>query len=220
MSTETQNELDVLCHRIGLALVTWQDVEDAHFRMFFKLLGAPDYSVASLVYHHTESFEGRHTMVGRLIEHSLKGKPRLRKLWSNEKGGLQKDVKEANRNRNKLAHYSHDFTVSCVEEMNDGSVTITFSDPRLQPSPYNMVSRLLGRTPDKEEHSLNAISVLGYTHNFAALARRLNDFCLELPDAVPNPNLQQKLGVPPKYLLRGKRARPPVKLGDIEDDPA
>jgi hypothetical protein len=147
------DEFDVLCRQIGLALITWQDVETAHFRIFFKLLGAPEYSLASIVYHQNESFDARHTMVLRLVQHSLKGQPELLKLWDDGKIGLYKNVKDANLNRNKLAHYTHEFMVSSIEKADDGGAIVRFDQPRLQPSPYNMVSRLLGRTPEGRPQS-------------------------------------------------------------------
>jgi hypothetical protein len=30
-----------LCYRIGLALVTWQRVEDVHFKIFLRMLNVP-----------------------------------------------------------------------------------------------------------------------------------------------------------------------------------
>jgi hypothetical protein len=212
------DDFDFLCRQIGLALMTWQDVEIAHFRIFFKLVGAPTFEIASIVYHHTESFEGRHNMVLRLIEHSLKKEDELRKLWEDGKVGLYKNVKDANLNRNKLAHYSYDFMISSVEEMDNGEVVVTFGDPRLQPSPYNMISRLLGRTPDKEAHNLSAATIQTYISDFVKLARRLNEFWEKLPHPVSNPNLQQALGPPPKHLLRRRLTRLPINLGNTGDD--
>jgi hypothetical protein len=184
------DEFDVLCRQIGLALITWQGVESAHFRIFFKLIGAPEYSLASIVYHQNESFDARHTMVGRLVQHSLKGQqPELLKLWDDGKIGLYKNVKDANLNRNKLAHYTHEFMASSIENADDGGVIVTFDQSRLQPSPYNMVSRLLGRTPDKDDHNLSADTLQTYVTEFAKLVVRLDEFCEKLPHPLPNPNL-------------------------------
>ncbi len=189
---ESRDQFSALCQQIGMALVTWQEVENAHFRIFHRLLGEPQFSIASIVYHHTESFEARHKMVGLLIQHSLKDKePALRKMWSNEKGGLQKDVRDANLNRNKLAHYSHDQAVSSVEKTDDGEVVVKFSEPRLQPSPYNEVSRLLGRTPDRDEHNLSVVGIQNYIADFVTLTRRLDEFWERLPHRLSGPSLEQ-----------------------------
>ncbi len=204
------DEFDVLCRQIGLALITWQDVETAHFRIFFKLLGAPEYSLASIVYHQNESFDARHTMVGRLVQHSLKGQPELLKLWDDGKIGLYKNVKDATLNRNKLAHYTHEFMVSSIEMADDGGAIVRFDQPRLQPSPYNMVSRLLGRTPDKDDHNLSAATLQTYVTEFVKLVGRLDEFWAKLPHPLPNPNLEQVLGPPPRHIIRRQRQRRPT----------
>jgi hypothetical protein len=129
-------------------------------------------------------------MVGRLVQHSLKGQqPELLKLWDDGKMGLYKNVKDANLNRNKLAHYTHEFMASSIENADDGGVIVTFDQSRLQPSPYNMVSRLLGRTPDKDDHNLSADTLQTYVTEFAKLVGRLDEFCEMLPHPLPNPNL-------------------------------
>jgi hypothetical protein len=107
---------------------------------------------------------------------------------------------------------------SSVEKMDDGDVIVRFGEPRLQPSPYNMISRLLGRTPDRDEHNLSAATVQTYISDFVKLARRLDEFWAKLPAAVPNPNLQQLLGPPPKHLLRQRSTRSPINLGNMGDD--
>src|SRR5450631_3831401 len=97
-------EFEDLCYHVGLAMITWQSVEDVHFKLFFKMLGAPKYEVASIVYYSTESFQGRHKMVSLMTSFFLQSK-KDKTEWSNTTGGLQKEIKEANENRNKLAHY-------------------------------------------------------------------------------------------------------------------
>jgi hypothetical protein len=53
VESEEFREFQALCYHIGLALVTWQDVEEAHFKLFFKVIGAPNAEIASLAYHAT-----------------------------------------------------------------------------------------------------------------------------------------------------------------------
>jgi len=43
--------------------------------------------------------------------------------------------------------------------LDNGDVIVKFGEPRLQPSPYNMVSRLFGNTLDNDEHNLSAATV-------------------------------------------------------------
>ena len=49
------SEFQNLCFHMGLTLAVWQRVEDAHFRLFHKLIGAPNSDLSSIVYHSTES---------------------------------------------------------------------------------------------------------------------------------------------------------------------
>jgi hypothetical protein len=51
-----QEEFKNLCYFMGLSLVMWQQVEEEHFRLFVKMLGAPQKEICSIVYYSTESF--------------------------------------------------------------------------------------------------------------------------------------------------------------------
>jgi cytochrome b561 len=81
------------CYHIGLALVTWQHVENAHFKLFLRMLGVPLSGVSSVVYYSAENFESRHKMVSRMAVYFLEGRTfnKQRSEWQE----LDKDINHA-----------------------------------------------------------------------------------------------------------------------------
>jgi hypothetical protein len=73
ISAETREDFKSICSAIGSALILWQDVEDAHFRLFVKMLGAPREEICSAVYYSVQSFEARYKIVGRMAHFFLEG---------------------------------------------------------------------------------------------------------------------------------------------------
>jgi|SRR6202051_815190 len=196
------DELQDFCYHMGLALVTWQDVEEAHFKLFFKLIGAPNAEIASLAYHSTESFAARHVMVGRMMDSFLRNTTQdenVKKAWPNA-DGLNKRLKDAYLNRNKLAHYSRKIDMVSTQHLEGGGMMFKFSGSRLQASAYNSVSRVLGYTPDKPEHNLNIFTLINYTEEFRQLATDLDNFQGSLKSWPLEPDLLRTLGLPPRYL--------------------
>jgi hypothetical protein len=196
-----------LCDALGFAFLTWQDVEKAHFKLFLRMLGAPQWEVCSAAYYSVESFAARHSMVGRMAYFFMQGDKfkSQRKIWCGEGGGLQKEIKDANENRNKLAHYGMDFDIlDHGEEQPDGSYRFQLSPPRLQPVDTNLVARLAGHTPDKPEYNLSADEIRGYATGFAALGVQLNQFqeSLSLPAPQLGLGLLQMLSPPRDPLYR------------------
>jgi hypothetical protein len=51
---------------MGLALSQWQDVENIHYLLFFKLLDAPTPEICSVIYFGIPTFESRRVMVDRV----------------------------------------------------------------------------------------------------------------------------------------------------------
>jgi hypothetical protein len=167
--------------KMGQALAYWQGVESAHFRLFRRMVGA-DEAVCSIIYFSTESFEARRKMMHRVAEHFLKNakfKSSLRYQW----GCLNKDLKDANEERNKVAHYSIQHEVEAQTEMPDGGLEITFGPPRLRPSAYNLVSALEGKTPDKDEHNLSAAEVVSFIDKFISLEKRIIELYVNISRA-------------------------------------
>jgi hypothetical protein len=180
------DDFRALCHAIGAAFFMWQDVEKAHFNLFLRMLGSPQWEVCAAAYYSIESFAARHTMVGRMAHYFMQEDrfKKHREQWSGLGGGLAKELKDANDNRNKLAHYNLNWDVIKVtENPEDGSVVVEFGPPSLQPLDKDLVSKLIGRTPDKPEHNLTRVQVVEYSQQFVDLGKRLEDFqeSLNLP---------------------------------------
>ncbi len=210
--SSSPSEFEDLAYHIGTGLIIWQHVEVMHFALFMKMLGAPQAELASIVYYSTESFEGRHRMISKMVDLSLKDKAhkKLRADWNSADGELQKDLKDGNDNRNKLAHYGIEHDVIGEKDLPDGSIEFEFGAPRLRPSPYNLVSELLGRTADKPEHDLSPTEIRKYILDFRHLVIRLDKFTESLP--FPKPRLgevllQQFSHLPP-MLTKASHRRP------------
>src|SRR5262249_33171002 len=118
--------------------------------------------------HATESFDARRIMVDRVVRARLTSKED-NKEWDE----IGKLLKDGNGNRNKIAHYTIEYDVVEQKELPDGGAEFVFGQPRLQPSPFNEVSRLLGRTADKEGHNINPGELRSYIANFIKLCDRL-----------------------------------------------
>jgi len=112
-----RNDFNDLCYYIGLALVTWQRVEEVHFKIFCAFLGVPQSQIASAAYYSTESFAARNTMLNNMAQYFFRPLPELlpgntlkkfKDLYS-QWLKLHKLLKDTNDNRNKLAHYTADF---------------------------------------------------------------------------------------------------------------
>jgi hypothetical protein len=197
-----------LCLALGQAIVAWQDVEDAHFRLFFRMLGATNIDIAAIVYYNTESFDGRRRMVDNMVKVVLTKKEHkaLRSAWASNHGGLQKEIKDANDNRNKLAHYSLETDTAATMEPETEIVEVRISSPRLHPSVYNVVSHLLGRTPDQPAHNLGVSEVRSFASEFRSLAKKMGAFHDQLPVPTdPNSTLWQR-GLPPRHLVHRRRS--------------
>jgi len=203
--------------RVGIALVAWQSVEEVHFRLFCKLLGLKPSYMMSIVYFSTENFDARRILVGRMAQQFLKDEKftaQNRSDWNE----IDKDLKTANLNRNKFAHYTieHDFIKTSDHPDKEGWFTIEFGPYRLRPSTYNKVSELLGRTHINPEHNLSPDAVDDYTRSFNALAQRVADFTFDLDSPYSG-------DIPPGSSLRGPRIQPvqpppPLKLGPQEPE--
>ncbi len=185
---ETQENFRELCYHIGLALVTWQRVEELHFHIFGRFLGVPLGQIASAAYHSTESFEARNTMLNNMAQYFLSPIPELlprqtlkqfkelRVQWQ----ALHKLLKDANLNRNKLAHYTVDYDLINMRTVEGGAVVFDVTPHTLRPGPLNFVSRLLGRTKDKPEHNLGVVQLRQYVVEFRQAEQATAAFLLEL----------------------------------------
>jgi hypothetical protein len=92
-------DLRDLCAFMGMGLVSWQKVEDAHYLLFVKLIAAPKQEVCSVLYFSPPSFESRRVMVDRLAQVAISD-AKVLKTWSK----LNKDLGLQASNRGVLAH--------------------------------------------------------------------------------------------------------------------
>jgi hypothetical protein len=159
---------------IGEALVMWQRVEEAHFKLYLELIRA-DGEVAGIPYFINESFHNRRKMVGQMIPLALKARSQktLRARWSDE---LQKAIKDANLDRNKLAHYGLYISAQSAVDPADGTHSYTLDEPRFRPSSLNIVIKLQGYVPEQEAHNLSAESIRAYSVSFHALRLKLLEY--------------------------------------------
>src|ERR1043166_3241180 len=174
-----------LCMRMGFALAVWQHVEEAHFQLYLHLLRYPSVDVASVAYFAVESFAARKNTVNWMVHYFLKDSKldndtKINKEWND----INKELKDLNENRNKIAHYSIEFD-SDLTEHPYGSATVWFSDARLQPSRHNKVSEIVGRTPDREAHNISADALDSYIRAFGDLTRRIQNFTNVLRSKLP-----------------------------------
>ena len=223
---ETQENFRELCYHIGLALVTWQRVEELHFHIFGRFLGVPLGQIASAAYHSTESFDARNTMLNNMAQYFLSPIPELlpRKTLKQFKElriqwqALHKLLKETNLNRNKLAHYPADFDFVNMRTVDDGSVIVEFTPYTLRPGSLNFVSRLLGRTKDKPEHNLGVQELKQYVVEFRQAEQATAAFLLEL-GKLPEPHVP--IGERPTALPDEPSPSPgtPQPTDDTSSDP-
>lgn len=154
---------------MGLVLATWQRVEDEHVNLFGWLVSLANREIASLLYYSTESFESRRKIVNLIASQTLATSEQ--KCEWNE---INRALKDANENRNKIAHYSVETNVENLTTGVDRSPIFNRGPPQLQPSPRHVVSRLQERLGP--EHNLSPMRLAGYVSLFAALLDRMVRF--------------------------------------------
>lgn len=180
MESFTEQTRD-LCMRIGIALTRWQNVEEQHYHLFLLMLGVKEGPVPSVVYFSVESFDSRRKMIGRMADCFLSTKE-LNTEW----GTLNKRLKDANDARNSMAHYG--IYINAYERTVGDSIELIIDPPTIQPSLYNKVSELLGRTKDPK-HSLDADKIDSWIIEFGELAEAVAKFktAISLAPARPVP---------------------------------
>jgi hypothetical protein len=183
-----------ICYLMGLALITWQSVEHAHFKIYIKMLNVPLDRAGSIAYYGVESFDVRRRIVSAMARYFMEGREfkKQRADWQE----LEKLLKVGNENRNKLAHYTLDYDIVTIDQKPGGiGVTVRLTPHRLRPGRWNFFRQSLGHTPDKEEHNLGPDQIKRYIIDFRQLAGRLEYFHANLvppveslpPAAEPSP---------------------------------
>jgi hypothetical protein len=181
---ETDKELSLLFQTMGIVLTRWQSVEDAHYLLFVKMLGAPKEEICSVLYFSPPSFESRRVMVDRVAHFFLQDAAHKRE-WKD----LNKRLETGASERGRIAHYSLDFEISPGPT---GTLAdMTLHSPRLKPSRYNQVAVLQGKGRDNPKHKLSTKELHGYIISFTKLSVELGAFAQKI--ALPPP--QQGLGL-------------------------
>jgi hypothetical protein len=153
---------------MGIALIVWQRVEDAHYLLFAKLIGAKK-EVCSILYFSPPTFESRRVVVDRLIEAVVDDKDILSR-W----GKLNKELQDAAKDRGKIAHYSLDFEI-IYSETNPFSMKT--GSPHLKPTSHNKISDVLGKGPKK---AVTSDTISGFVKVFDDLEQRLEAITKEI----------------------------------------
>jgi hypothetical protein len=166
---------------VGAALTQWQQVEDAHYLFFLKLLGSPKPEVCSVIYFSPPTFESRRVMVDRVAHYTITGKED-KKSWKE----LHKRLETSASQRGKLAHYGLGFE---VVQTGPNLIDFKLGRPRLEPSKHNKIAELKGQTLDT--HHLTSREVREYIVTFIRLKNDLENFTKKV--AVLQP--QQGLGL-------------------------
>jgi hypothetical protein len=116
MSTESPKPTpDEFFKAFAIAILVWQSVEDALFRLFYALAQTETVNIAAALYYSQESFGGKLRLVDSLMKVSKRQD--IKGLWT----GIAKPLGEAKADRNLLAH------MPAVPRFNlDGSEELVF----------------------------------------------------------------------------------------------
>jgi hypothetical protein len=204
MTEDTDKDLSLLFQLMGMALTTWQGVEDAHYLFFLKILGAPKEEICSVLYFSPPTFESRRVMADRVAEHAL-GKTEDKKEWPK----ISKRLETGASHRGRVAHYALDF-----EFIWDSTVAtlaqLTVGQPHLRPSRYNKLKAAKDQLTTKQ--------ISGYVLEFNKLRADVTNFTkrILLPEPRQGVGLLSGLGPP-----RGApgRAHRTLAGGYLNSDP-
>lgn len=146
---------------MGMALTRFQGIEDAHYLLFLKMLGAPKEEICSVLYFSPPTFESRRVMVDRVAQYALETKEQKAE-WSK----LNKSLGDAASDRGRIAHYSLDFEIRFRGP--DLSADLEIGQPRLRPSRHNKLKE--GASP---KNQLILREVMDHSVAFRKLVDRL-----------------------------------------------
>jgi hypothetical protein len=140
----------------GFALITWQDVEAAHCRLFVKLIGSTRTELCSAIYFHIQSFSSRCDMVNKVISLAL-----LSDQQKLEWRRISKLIRAQLEKRNNIAHY-------------ELGATIEGPGPKVVPG----LRRL--NLKGKDKHSLTGRDLYKQSLAFQELAKLIMQFTRQL----------------------------------------
>jgi hypothetical protein len=179
-------DLRDLCAFMGMGLVSWQRVEDAHYLLFVKLIAAPKQEVCSVLHFSPPSFESRRVLVDRLAQVVIADVAVL-KTWSK----LNKDLGSQASNRGTLAHYGLNYEI--IYDTPEPSLDFKLGIPRLAQSRHNQIASLLGKKANKQP--LTTRDIRKFITGFVEIEERLTEFTqsFQLPPPQQGANLLQGL---------------------------
>jgi hypothetical protein len=193
---------------MGLTLVTWQRIEDAHYLFFLKMLGAPKEEICSVLYFSPPSFESRRVMVDRVAHYFLEDKVH-RKEWKE----INKELETCAAQRGRVSHYGLGFEIIWKP-----STEFEIGAPRLEPSIHDKVQVLRGRTTQKPEHRVTKEEMMAYMKHFEEIEERLINITKAV--SLPVPQLGANfLQVLQPFLETPKESPPIPPSTSPSDDP-
>jgi len=204
-------DLRDLCAFMGMGLVSWQHVEDAHYLLFVKLIGAPKQEVCSVLYFSPPSFESRRVLVDRLTQVVVSDE-KILKTWSK----LNKDLGVHASNRGILAHYGLEYEI--IYDAPEPSLNFKLGAPRLAKSRHNQIAALLGKKVNKQP--LTTKDVRTFITGFIEIEERLKHFAQSFP--LPQPQQQVSLlqGLVPYFASQGESPKVPPSSSQPDKSPS
>lgn len=182
-----------LLEGIGLSIVAWQSVENSAFRLFASVISSPSDEITSVLFYHIQSFESRVQLLDRIMYYYIKSET-IKSEWK----VLKKELESCTKERNKIVHYS----LSMEKDENGTEVY------KVAPSYWDKVAPILGRTPNKPNHSLTITYIYALRARFQDLSNRIDTFRLSLSGLPPtgllgqlfSPHIQTRPITPPQDL--------------------
>jgi hypothetical protein len=175
---------------MGMGLVSWQKVEDTHYLLFVKLIGAPKQEVCSILYFSPPSFESRRVLVDRLVQVVITDAEIL-KTWSK----LNKDLGSHASNRGSLAHYGLDYEI--IHSTPEPSLNFKIGAPRLAQSRHNQIASLLGKKSNKQPLTIR--DVRKFITGFVEIEEHLKEFTQSFQLPAPQQGLGLLQGLAPYF---------------------
>jgi hypothetical protein len=164
-SDQRVDEASTLYGWMGLALSLWQDVENIHYLLFFKLLDAPKPEICSVIYFGVPTFESRRVMVDRVAQYGLADE--FKKEWDS----LNKRLVAGASARGAIAHYRLSYEIIIESE---DPFKVGFGPARLVPAKYN-------RLAFGKKGPLLLSDLKQHTKDFIALKGNLSEFVRKVP---------------------------------------
>jgi hypothetical protein len=151
---------------MGIALIVWQQVEDAHYSFFVKLCSRLPPEICSIIYFSPPTFESRRVMVDRIAQIAINSKGEAAE-WKK----LNKKLEIGASQRGKIAHFGLEFEIKITGQ---GPKDFDRGEARLARSKHNKIKR------NEDEQHLTRAEIGAFVGNFDDLIKNLADFTSRL----------------------------------------